>query len=125
MNNVVTAIGIDVTGIGSAVAQLVRPFFPALKTFSYNPEVKTRLVMKAWDVVSKGRLEFDAGWTDLAHALMAIRKTVTPGGRQFTYTAGRNDSTGHADLAWALFHALHNEPLEGQTVANTGIMEIY
>lgn len=81
--------------------------------------------MKAWDVVSKGRLEFDAGWTDVAQSLMAIRKTVTPGGRQFTYTAGRNDNTGHADLAWALFHALHNEPLEGQTTANTGIMEIF
>lgn len=121
----VTYIGIDTTGMGSAVAQLVRQFFPGLRTFSYNPEVKTRLVMKAWDVVSKGRLEFDAGWTDLAQSLMAIRKTITPGGRQFTYTAGRNDTTGHADLAWALFHALHNEPLEGQTVANTGIMEIY
>ncbi|MNG91227.1 Terminase-like family protein [compost metagenome] len=121
----VAYIGIDTTGLGSAVAQLVRQFFPALKTFSYNPEVKTRLVMKAWDVISKGRLEFDAGWTDVAQSLMAIRKTITPGGRQFTYTAGRNDSTGHADLAWALFHALHNEPLEGQTPANTGIMEIY
>jgi uncharacterized protein YjcR len=121
----VTYIGIDTTGLGSAVAQLVRQFFPGLKTFSYSPEVKTRLVMKAWDVVSKGRLEFDAGWTDLASSLMAIRKTVTPGGRQFTYTAGRNEHTGHADLAWALFHALQNEPLEGQTVANTGIMEIY
>ncbi|HEN8531730.1 terminase ATPase subunit family protein [Pseudomonas aeruginosa] len=121
----VAYIGIDTTGLGSAVAQLVRQFFPALKTFSYNPEVKTRLVMKAWDVISKGRLEFDAGWVDVAQSLMAIRKTVTPGGRQFTYTAGRNDNTGHADLAWALFHALHNEPLEGQTVANTGIMEIY
>jgi hypothetical protein len=41
------------------------------------------------------------------------------------YTAGRNDNTGHADLAWALFHALHNEPLEGQTAANTGVMEFY
>ncbi|MDF5870846.1 terminase ATPase subunit family protein [Pseudomonas aeruginosa] len=121
----VAYIGIDTTGLGSAVAQLVRQFFPALKTFSYNPEVKTRLVMKAWDVISKGRLEFDAGSVDVAQSLMAIRKTVTPGGRQFTYTAGRNDNTGHADLAWALFHALHNEPLEGQTVANTGIMEIY
>lgn len=121
----VTYIGIDTTGLGSAVAQLVRHFFPSLTTFSYSPEVKTRLVMKAWDVVSKGRLEFDAGWTDLASSLMAIRKTVTPGGRQFTYTAGRNDNTGHADLAWALFHALHNEPLEGQTTANTSIMEIY
>jgi uncharacterized protein YjcR len=121
----VTYIGIDTTGLGSAVAQLVRQFFPALRTFSYNPEVKARLVMKAWDVISKGRLEFDAGWTDLAQSLMAIRKTVTPGGRQFTFVAGRTDSTGHADLAWALFHAIHNEPLEGQTVANTGIMEIY
>ncbi|MGE8327288.1 terminase ATPase subunit family protein [Pseudomonas urmiensis] len=121
----VTYIGIDTTGLGSAVAQLVRQFFPGLRTFSYNPEVKTRLVMKAWDVISKGRLEFDAGWTDVAQSLMAIRKTVTPGGRQFTYTAGRNDNTGHADLAWALFHALHNEPLEGRTASNTGIMEIY
>jgi uncharacterized protein YjcR len=121
----VTYIGIDTTGIGSAVAQLVRQFFPGLTTFSYSPEVKTRLVMKAWHVISQGRLEFDAGWTDMAQSLMAIRKTVTPGGRQFTYTAGRNDNTGHADLAWALFHALHNEPLEGQTAANTGVMEFY
>ncbi|WP_095159196.1 terminase ATPase subunit family protein [Pseudomonas sp. Irchel 3E13] len=121
----VTYIGIDTTGIGSAVAQLVRQFFPAVRAISYNPEVKTRLVMKAWDVISKGRLEFDAGWTDLAQSLMAIRKTVTPSGRQFTFVAGRNDTTGHADLAWALFHALQNEPLEGQTATNTGIMEIY
>lgn len=87
--------------------------------------MKTRLVMKAVDVISKGRLEFDAGWTDVAQSLMAIRKTITAGGRQFTYTAGRNEATGHADLAWALFHALQNEPLEGQTAANTGFMEIY
>ncbi|WP_028696115.1 terminase ATPase subunit family protein [Pseudomonas cremoricolorata] len=121
----VTYIGIDTTGMGSAVAQLVRQFFPGLRTFSYSPEVKSRLVMKAVDVISKGRLEFDAGWTDVAQSLMAIRKTLTAGGRQFTYTAGRTESTGHADLAWALFHALHNEPLEGQTTANTGFMEIY
>ena len=121
----VTYIGIDITGMGSGVAQLVRQFFPGVKTFSYSPEVKTRLVLKAWSVISNGRLEFDAGWTDLASSLMAIRKTVTASGRQFTYTAGRTDNTGHADLAWALFHALHNEPLEGQTASNTAIMEIY
>jgi len=121
----VTYIGIDVTGMGSGVAQLVRQFFPGLTTFSYSPEVKTRLVMKAWDVLHKGRLEFDAGWTDFAQALMAIRKTVTASGRQFTYTAGRTDNTGHADLAWALFHALHNEPLEGQTGTNSGFMETF
>ena len=42
-----------------------------------------------------------------------------------TYTAGRTDDTGHADLAWALFHALQNEPLEGQTGRNTGFMEFF
>jgi uncharacterized protein YjcR len=121
----VTYIGIDVTGMGAGVAQLVRQFFPGLTTFSYSPEVKTRLVLKAWDVIHKGRLEFDAGWTDFAQALMAIRKTTTAGGRQMTYTAGRSENTGHADLAWALFHALQNEPLEGQTGVNTGFMESY
>ncbi|MEH6565113.1 MAG: terminase ATPase subunit family protein [Halopseudomonas sp.] len=116
----VTYIGIDMTGMGSGVAQLVKQFFPGVTTFSYSPEVKTKLVLKAYDVINKGRLEFDAGWTDIAQALMAIRKTITQSGRQFTYTAGRNDETGHADLAWALFHAIHNEPLEGQTGRNTG-----
>lgn len=120
----VTYIGIDATGMGSGVAQLVKQFFPGLRTFSYSPEVKTQLVMKAWDVVRKGRLEFDAGATDIAQALMAIRKTMTPSGKSFTYTAGRSEATGHADLAWALFHALINEPLEGRTTSNTAIMEI-
>lgn len=120
----VTYIGIDATGMGTGVAQLVRQFFPNVTTFSYSPEIKTRLVMKAWDVIHNARLEFDAGWTDLASSLMAIRKTMTASQRQFTYTAGRSDETGHADLAWALFHALHNEPLEGRTEANTSFMEM-
>lgn len=121
----VTYIGIDMTGMGSGVAQLVKSFFPNLTTFSYSPEVKTRLVLKAYDVIHKGRIEFDAGWTDLASSLMAIRKTTTASGRQMTYTAGRTDETGHADLAWALFHALHNEPLEGMTSQNTSFMETF
>jgi len=120
----VTYIGLDTTGMGSGVAQLVRQFFPGLTTFSYSPEVKVRLVMKAMDVIRNARLQFDAGWTDLAASLMAIRKTMTPSGRQMTFVAGRTDDTGHADLAWSLFHALHNEPLEGRNGANTARMEI-
>ncbi|MET1080323.1 MAG: terminase ATPase subunit family protein [Pseudomonas sp.] len=120
----VTYIGIDVTGLGAAVYQLVKVFFPAVTTFRYSPEVKGLLVMKALDVISKGRLEFDAGWTDMAASFMAIRKTLTPSGRQVTYEAGRSEETGHADLAWAVMHALHNEPLEGTTAMNSGFMEI-
>ena len=95
-----------------------------MRTFSYSPEVRTQLVMKAWSVIKNGRLEFDAGWTDLAQALMAIRKTITAGGRQFTYTAGRNDNTGHADLAWALFR-IAERAARGADPANTGRMEIF
>ncbi len=120
----VTYIGIDITGMGTGVAQLVRQFFPGVTTFSYSPEIKTRLVLKAYDVIHAGRLEFDASCSDLAQSLMAITRTTTASGRQLTFTAGRNQRTGHADLAWALFHALHNEPLEGQSARNTGFMEI-
>ncbi len=120
----VTYIGIDTTGMGTGVAQLVKQFFPNVTTFSYSPEVKTRLVLKAFDVIKNERLEYDSGWLDLTQSLMAIQKTITPSGRQITYTAGRSRTTGHADLAWALLHALQNEPLEG-TAAARSTMEIY
>ncbi|SMC24161.1 Uncharacterized protein YjcR [Andreprevotia lacus DSM 23236] len=119
----VAYIGIDATGIGQGVYQLVRQFFPGTEQISYSPEVKGRLVLKAYDVISKGRLEFDAGWSDLAQAFMAIRKTMTASGRQVTYEAGRDES-GHADLAWACMHALLHEPLEGATATNQSFMEM-
>jgi hypothetical protein len=121
----VTYIGIDVTGIGQGVFQLVKQFFPGATAFSYSPDVKVRLVLKAKDIVVKRRLEFDAGWNDVAQSFMAIRKTTTASGRQITFDANRTDEISHADLAWACMHALANEPLEGQTVGNTNIVEIY
>ncbi|HHG5270709.1 TPA: terminase family protein [Acinetobacter baumannii] len=121
----VTYIGLDTTGMGTGVAQLVRQFFPSLTTFSYSPEVKTQLVLKTLDVIRNGRLEFDAGHTDIAQSLMSIKKTLTASQRQMTFTAGRSEEIGHADLAWALMHAIYNEPLEGATVSNTSILEIY
>lgn len=118
-------IGIDTTGMGVGVFPLVRQFFPAATAINYSPEVKTRMVLKAKNVISKGRLEFDAGWTDIAQAFMAIRKTLTSSGKHVTYDAGRSDDTGHADLAWACMHALDHEPLEGGTENNQSFMEIY
>ena len=41
-------------------------------------------MLKAYDVIHNGRLEFDAGWTDVAQSLMAIRKTMTASGRQMS-----------------------------------------
>lgn len=120
----VTYIGIDTTGIGQGVFQLVKQFFPGARSFNYSPDVKVKLVLKAKDVISSGRMEFDAGWNDLAASFMAIRKTTTASGRQVTFEAGRSKETSHADLAWACMHALANEPLEGTTSGNSNIVEI-
>jgi hypothetical protein len=109
----------------AVVYQLVRKFYPAAVALNYSPEVKTRLVLKGLSVVRNGRLQFDAGWTDLAAAFMAIRQTVTASDWQATYAADRNEETGHADLAWACLHALDHEPLAGSDGCNSSFMEIY
>lgn len=119
----VAFIGIDRTGVGDAVYQLVTRCRPDAHGFSYSVDVKTNLVLKAYDVISKGRLEFDAGWTDFAASFMSIKKTVTASGARVTYQAGRSEETSHADLAWACMHALSYEPLEGATSTNTSFME--
>ena len=118
-------LGIDVSGLGVGVYQLVKQFRPDAVSFSYSVELKTRMVLKAQDVINNGRLEWDAGSTDIAQSFMAIRRAMTPSGRQATYQASRSDDASHADLAWATMHALYNEPLEGATKQNTSMMEIY
>ncbi|MCW8199310.1 terminase [Verminephrobacter aporrectodeae subsp. tuberculatae] len=120
----VTNIGLDATGLGQGVYQLVKKFFPQVRAYLYSVEVKTRLVLKATSVISKGRLEFDAGAVDLAQSFMAIKRVMTGSGRQATFDSGRNQDTGHADLAWACMHAMDFEPLEGDVLANRSIMEI-
>ncbi len=118
-------IGIDTTGIGEGVYQLVKQFYPAATPIQYNPSVKIQMVMKAQDVMNKGRLEFDSGWTDLAQAFMSIRRAVTAGGKMPTFEASRSDETSHADIAWATMQALLHEPLAGATGANTSMMEMF
>lgn len=99
-------IGIDTTTIGAGVFEMVRQFFPRAVAITYSVEVKTRLVLKAKQLFTKRRIEFDAGWSDVAAAFMAIRRTATASGRQATFSAGRSKETGHADIAWAIMHAL-------------------
>jgi len=119
-------IGIDITGIGYGVYDLVKKFFPAATKIKYSPEVKTRLVLKAKDVIGSGRLEFDAGWTDIPSAFLMIRKTLTASGNRVTYEAARSNETGHADLAWATMHALDKQPLQSIAGGGSGsILEIY
>ncbi len=119
-------IGVDATGIGQGVFQLVRQFFPAAMEIRYSPETKTKMVLKAKDTITSGRLEYDTNHKDITSSFMAIRKTMTASGSRSTYEASRSEEASHADVAWAIMHALLNEPL---TAANGGqspnILEFY
>jgi uncharacterized protein YjcR len=108
----VADISIDTTGHGLAVWELVSKWFPLARKIEYSVASKTALVIKGQNVFRAGRIEFDAEWTDVMQAFMAIRPTLTGSQRGVTYTARRNGEIGHADIAWAILHALSNEPLD-------------
>ncbi|MFV6351663.1 terminase ATPase subunit family protein [Klebsiella pneumoniae] len=117
-------IGIDATGLGIGVFQLVRSFYPAARDIRYTPEMKTAMVLKAKDVIRRGCLEYDVSATDITTSFMAIRKTMTSSGRSATYEASRTEEASHADVAWATMHALLNEPLTaGSGQATSSILE--
>ena len=99
-------IGIDTSTIGAGVFEMVRDFFPAAVAITYSVDVKSRMVLKAKQLISKGRLAFDAGMNDIALAFMSIKRTMTASGRQATFAASRTNETGHADVAWAIMHAI-------------------
>lgn len=107
----VVFMGIDTTGIGIGVYDLVKAFYPAARRINYNPETKARLVIRAKELVRSQRLQWDAGWNDMARAFMSIRRVQTASGNAITFEADRSEQTGHADLAWAVMHALDNQPL--------------
>lgn len=107
----VTKIDIDRSGLGNAVFQLVQSFFPTATGHVYDHVLKTQMVYKALDVITKHRIQIPNRFMDLCGALMSIRRTPTKSGRAITYEASRTKNSGHADLAWALMQSLANEPL--------------
>lgn len=111
-------IGIDGTGIGKAVYNIVKGFYPAAVKFDYTPALKASLVLKAQMVIRRGRFEYDAGLQVVARSFRTIRKKVTPGG-MVTYASDRTKGASHGDVAWAIMHALYNEPI-GTESGGTG-----
>ncbi|WP_390614271.1 terminase large subunit domain-containing protein [Maricurvus nonylphenolicus] len=120
-------MGIDASGMGLGVYELVKKFYPAVTKIVYNVDVKNRLVLKSKQLIGGGQFEYDAGDKDLTMAFMTINKNTTGSG-QISYAASRTASTGHADEAWAVMHALDkvqfswNDESEQSTSKN--IMEI-
>lgn len=116
----VTDISIDTTGHGLAVWELVSGWFPLVRRIEYSLASKTALVIKGQNVFRSQRFEFDAGWTDVMQALMAIRPALTSSGKGVTYVARRHGQVGHADIAWAILNALSNEPMDAGTAHEGG-----
>lgn len=108
----VVDIGIDTSGAGQAVWELVSKWFPTVRRIDYSVSTKAALVMKGQNVMRRGRFEYDAGWHDVSSAFMAIRPTLTASGKQVTYASGRSAAHGHADVAWAVLNSLINEPMD-------------
>lgn len=119
----VRKISIDTTGVGEAVYQIVRNFFPTVQKIHYNVEVKNLMVQKTQDVIRNGRFEMDHRDRDVVEAFLGIRKDVTKSGRYATYSAGRTEKLGHADIAWAVMHAIYNEPIEHGYAEKQGYIE--
>lgn len=108
----VVYLAIDVGGVGSAVAELVRKFYPGLTTLDYTPEMKRMMAYKAREIINAGRLQFDDEWDDLVHSFLMIRQHTTKMSNQITFVSARNKVGSHADLAWATMHVLHWEPID-------------
>jgi len=123
-----TYLGIDARGVGAGVYQIMaKPgALPGgvVAKIEYSLELKQHMIMKAQNVVRRGRIAFDAGMLDLVSAFVSIKKTLTTSGRNITFKAGRGGQDGHADLAWATMHILMNEPLDGKE-APTATLEIF
>lgn len=106
----VVHLGIDTTGIGYGVYEKVVDFYPMAKPINYSLDMKNQLVVKALDVINTGRFQYLAGDNEITRAFLMITKTTTNSG-QITYASSRNVEAGHADIAWAIMHALIYEPI--------------
>jgi hypothetical protein len=109
-------IGIDTTGMGSGVFDLVEEFYPLATPIHYSVENKNRLVIKGQDVIENKRFQFLAGDNEVIRAFLMITQKVTENG-QITYAANRTAENGHADIAWAVLHAMSYEPIRPRKTA--------
>src|ERR1043165_6380518 len=121
----VVDVGIDTTGVGAAVYQLVAKRFPAARAIQYSAPFKAMMVFKARSVIMAGRLQYDCGDKDITASFMSIRPQLTGSQRAITYVASRAGDTGHADVAWAVMHVLITEPLDGELDNKTASGEMF
>ena len=108
----VTKIVIDANGIGAAVYDLVKKFYPPAIGMTYTPDIKGMMVLKTQNLLKNKRIEWDAGKIDLQMAFMSVRRAITASGRNITYESTRSKAASHGDLAWAAMMLFYQEPLD-------------
>ena len=113
MSGAADCAGAIEVGPGIGVFEQIRSFFPQATPILYSVQTKAQLVLRAKELIEEHRLQWDASQNDIAHAFLTIRQGTTDSG-QITYSASRTSSTGHADVAWAIMHALEAKPLGRQ-----------
>jgi uncharacterized protein YjcR len=116
----VVHLGIDTTGIGYGVYEKVVDFYPQATPIHYSMDMKNQLVVKALDVINTGRFQYLVGDNEITRAFLMITKTTTNSG-QITYASSRNVEAGHADIAWAIMHALVYEPINNDGRKSTAV----
>lgn len=109
----VQKIVIDKTGLGSAVYQLVRGFFPSAVGVQYSLHEKYMMVNKMHALMRSKRVEWEIDHKDITAAFLSIRTVETASGKNVTYASGRSKDLSHADVAWAALQAFYQEPLDG------------
>lgn len=110
-----THIGIDTTGIGHGVYEMVADFAPRITTaIHYGQNTKTQLVLKMIDLVDEQRITWDEEQKEILASFLGIRHTTTGKAGAMTFVADRSKETGHSDTFWAISHAAANEPLNNE-----------
>jgi uncharacterized protein YjcR len=109
----VQKIAMDTSGIGYGAYERVMAFFPLVIPIYYTPLIKEHMVAKMQDIVNSERFDFQDDDISIMSSFMAIGKTSTGSGKIIINTK-RSDVIGHADVAWAIMHAIYQEPTNAQ-----------
>jgi hypothetical protein len=107
---------------GKAVHQLVSKWFPA-EAYHYSVHLKAQMVLKAKNVISAGRLS-RCRVDGCPSGLHGDQAGIHQQGRDIHRR--RAGGIGHADVAWAVMHAIYFEPLDStQSPGGSSTMEIF
>lgn len=110
-------IGIDANGVGQGVYEMIKEFAGRkAEPILYSLETKSALVLKVHDLVERDLLEWDEQEQDIIASFLMIKQTTTKSGNGITFTATRTANTQHADVFWAISHAINRKSLNDTKV---------